>query len=152
MKRPTIASLTAELNKLTAELDEAKAERKSAAEQRQTYYRLSEERAAAVREFKQDVLRLTTENAELRGYLTRTLEDDAVREIGPVAEPAGMTDQDRNTKHDIIERQYRDAQPARSVRQGPLAQPLNQEVDEAFRSMSYGASVAKPAPKHWMDR
>lgn len=60
--------------------------------------------------FKAEVLALTVANAEMRGYIGRTLEDDRVREVGPTVEQPPQVHMQNVTP-----------MPAVDVRTGPAA-------------------------------
>ncbi len=74
---------------------------------------IANKRGEDIAAFKAEVLALTTQVAEMRGYLTRTLEDDAVREIGATIE----------TPPNIVPEQVQYQMPPQRVRSGPCAAP-----------------------------
>lgn len=120
-----------------------------------------EEQAQAIATFKEEHLDLMLKVAEMGGYINRVLEDDHVREQGPLNQTKGtMDDADRNH---LIERLRHDdnarRQPAKPVRQGPASmRPIIVAGWDMAREMDLSSSRpgaihrAPPQPKHWTAR
>lgn len=106
--------------------------------------------------FKLEALQITTELAEMRGYIARTLEDDAVREAGATMkpEPAPPCDISNRNGPDVYVPQLR--------RTGPSAMhPLvisgvdmagNEDRANWYRSGQIRSSGNAQAVRHWLNR
>lgn len=115
-------------------------------------------RDQSIAAFKQEVLALTTENATLRGYMARVLEDDTVREVGG-AKPADtvLCEEDRSHMQQALHQDnYARRQPPRSVRTGPCPPMIIAGCDMAgdWNPSQWDRAMRKaPAePKHWLQR
>lgn len=128
---------------------------------------LSTKRARWISDFKQERTVLERANAELMGYVQRTIEDDKVREgdrhekaDGALARP--MSEMDRENAHRSIEQEYsRTNFPPPAIRRGPMA--MHPQViisgrhgggEFDFESLHHGRTMtATAAPEtHWQDR
>jgi cell division protein FtsB len=117
----------------------------------------------AINDFKQEVLQLHLQAAEMRGYIARVLEDDHVREIGgaKLAEPT-LTPAERDHHISTLGRDDMARRaPPRPVRQGPDAMRPNLIVVsnagcDDFRSLSHAQNWSSApqvaAKKHWTQR
>lgn len=102
--------------------------------------------AQSIAAFKAEVLALTVANAEMRGYIGRTLEDDAVREVpDPVTAPM---DSVVTTQHAP---RFTTAQPLRT---GPAALDVSKWKTFAWDTDKCAPSRTNPMGDHrpWHDR
>lgn len=93
--------------------------------------------AASITLFKQEALQAAVREAELRGYITRTLEDDKVREERPMRQPVDTV---VHTTH----ANRNDCQPA--LRTGPPSLS-NHSIFQAPKT-----SRDPLGQRHWLDR
>lgn len=121
---------------------------------------LIEEQAETIGTFKEEVFQLHMQNAELRGYIARVLEDDTVREVGGAKQdPDAMPDHDRHELQTLLARDHQARRrPPRSVRGGPSAMqaPMIYGGDgsicvDVTGHAGWMREPPKP-PKHWTRR
>lgn len=156
-------------NKLTAEIESQEAvitnlrdDAAHASQQIAALTKQNEDLSASVTSFKEEMLGAQLQVAEMRGYIARVLEDDHVREVGPMkATPQSMPDGER---HALIKALGEDdrarCEPTRPVRKGPGGMAPFLIVDNAageydpFGQHGYHLSRASEVkrPKHWTAR
>lgn len=122
---------------------------------------LAEDQKTSIDTFKEEVLQLEIQAAEMRGYISRVLEDDTVREVGGAKMPEIVMSSAEEDMHRSALREASEArrQPPRSVRLGPSSfRPFEivggwDRRDSDFTHVHRGAITTAPArPKHWTRR